>query len=69
MSKKITQYYNIKIHRYKDSCAGLNCSNKPITILKVKYINKIGYFCQKCKSDLLQLDLVEEIPKEGFLNA
>ena len=44
--------------------AGLKCSQIPTFILKVKYINKTGYFCQKCRDNLLQLELAEEIPKE-----
>jgi len=52
--------HNNGIRKYKE-CAGLKCSKKPTSKLKVKYINKIGYFCQKCTADLLQLELAEEI--------
>jgi hypothetical protein len=51
------------------TCSGLNCSNQPTSILKVKYVNKTGHFCQRCTTDLLQLELAEEIPKEEILNA
>jgi hypothetical protein len=64
--------HNNDIRRYKEfatGCSGLNCSKKAISKLKVKYINKIGHFCQKCKSELLQLELVEEIPKGEIFNA
>ena len=64
--------HNNGIRKYKEfakECAGLKCSNKPTALLKVKYINKTGSFCQKCKSDLLQLELAEEIPKGEILNA
>ena len=60
--------HNNGIRKYKE-CAGLKCSKKPTSVLKVKYINKTGSFCQKCKSDLLQLELAEEIPKGEILNA
>ncbi len=61
--KEITQYYNNDAQRYKDSCAGTNCSSKPTFILKVKYINKTGHFCQDCTKDLLQSELAVEISK------
>ena len=60
MSKKITPNNNINKHEYK-TCAGLNCSNKPKSTLKVKYINKTGYFCQRCTDDLLESELAEII--------
>jgi|tagenome__1003787_1003787.scaffolds.fasta_scaffold20960143_3 hypothetical protein len=56
-------YYNIDKHEYKFAydCAGLKCSNKATTILKVKYINKIGHFCQQCSVDILKSELAEKI--------
>ncbi len=61
---------NNDIQEYKTCvCAGLNCVNTPISILKVKYINKTGHFCQQCTADLLQHELAEEISKEVVLNA
>jgi hypothetical protein len=53
-------YYNNKSQRYK-ICAGAGCLNKSIVLLKVRYINKNGHFCQKCSNDLLQSDLAEKI--------
>jgi hypothetical protein len=64
MIKKLSRTNNIDKPEYKefvDSCAGLKCTNKPTTLLKVKYINKSGSFCQQCTTDLLQLELAEEI--------
>jgi hypothetical protein len=65
MIKKNTGGNNIDKPEYKfeDICAGLKCSNPPTSILKVKYINKSGSFCKQCTSDLLQLELAEEILK------
>ena len=64
MNKKISCDNNIDKPEYKvDICAGLKCTNKPIALLKVKYINKSGSFCQQCTTDLLQLELAEEISK------
>jgi predicted SprT family Zn-dependent metalloprotease len=70
MKNKFSRSNNIDKPEYKaeDICAGLKCPNKPISILKVRYINKIGYFCQKCNADLLQQELAEEISKEVVLN-
>ena len=63
MNKKISSDNNIDKPEYKveDICAGLKCSNKPTALLKVKYINKSGFFCQQCTTDLLQLELAEKI--------
>jgi len=74
--KKFARINNIDKPEYKvedDVCSGLNrrgltCSNKPTALLKVKYINKSGFFCQQCTTDLLQLELAEEILSEEILN-
>jgi hypothetical protein len=70
MKNKFSRSNNIDKPEYKveDICAGLKCSNKPTAVLKVKYINKIGFFCQQCTTNLLQLELAEEISKEVSLN-
>lgn len=52
-------------YKFEDVCAGLRCNNKAIITLKVKYINKTGHFCHKCRDDLLQSELAEEIKIEG----
>ncbi len=63
MSNKKSKSNNISYNNIQGfkNCAGKNCSNKATSPLKVKYINKIGHFCQLCANDLLQLDLVEKI--------
>jgi len=40
-------------------CAGKNCYNDAIVKLKVKFIKKIGYFCESCTIELKTLDLIE----------
>ncbi len=62
MNEKTTHYYNNESQIYKSlhTCAGLNCSNKPISTLKVKYINKTGHFCQRCTDDLLTQNLLKK---------
>ncbi len=54
--------YNIDKQEYKQLiCAGLGCKNKPVSKLKVRYINKTGNFCRKCMDDLLQSGLAEKV--------
>jgi predicted SprT family Zn-dependent metalloprotease len=72
MNEKTNCDYNNNITEYKTfaySCAGLNCSSKPNHKLKIKYINKTGYFCQRCSEDLLKSELAEEIPTGEIQNA
>jgi hypothetical protein len=38
-------------------CAGKGCKNIARHKLKIKYIQKIGYFCDSCKDDLLYEEL------------
>jgi hypothetical protein len=64
----ITTTLNPDIHynseQYKD-CAGKDCKRKGRTLLRVKYLNKNGYFCDSCTADLLQSEIAV---KEGDLN-
>jgi hypothetical protein len=46
--------------RFKVICSGRDCTRKPTKILKVKYIKKIGNFCEACAADLLKAGLIEE---------
>jgi hypothetical protein len=59
INKYPTQDYNNHKHKYKTICAGINCSNKPTSRLKIKYINKVGNFCKTCAEDLLKSELAE----------
>jgi hypothetical protein len=66
MRKKFSRNNNIDEQEYKTfayTCAALNCNNKPISTLKVKYINKTGHFCQRCTEDLIQSELAVGISK------
>lgn len=49
--------YNNNILRYKP-CAGKDCNRKGIHRLRITFIKKIGYFCDSCTSQLLELDIV-----------
>ena len=57
--------YNIdnNIQEYKE-CAGRGCRNHPIHNLKIRYINKTGYFCQRCTDDLLRSELAVKIQEQ-----
>ncbi len=41
-------------------CAGNGCSNPGTHSLTVVYLNKIGWFCEFCKNELVQEGLVME---------
>ena len=60
IKKEITHKINNRKHKYKTICAGINCSNKPTSRLKIKYINKVGNFCKICADDLLKSELAEK---------
>lgn len=48
-------------YKFENSCARVKCPNKPITILKLKYINKISYFCQQCTEYLKDKDPISSL--------
>jgi hypothetical protein len=64
----ITTTLNSNIHynseQYKD-CAGKDCKHKGTTLLRIKYLQKKGYFCDSCAADLLQSEIAV---KEGGLS-
>jgi hypothetical protein len=47
------------VSKDKKICAGKDCNQKGKHLLKVVLINKLGYFCDNCRKDLFDLDLVE----------
>lgn len=47
---------NYNLVEYKQ-CAGKNCKRNGINKLKILLINKIGYFCDSCTDQLLELDI------------
>ena len=46
-------------HQYKQ-CAGKDCNRIATQLLKIRYLNKFGHFCDKCKIELVDLELVIE---------
>ena len=48
------------IHGFKQ-CYGRNCTSIGKNPLKIIYIHKIGWFCDNCKKDLLDLKLADEV--------
>ena len=40
-------------------CAGKNCPNTGIKILKIKYLHKTGWFCENCTKKLSKEELIE----------
>ena len=51
-------------HQYKQ-CAGKECNRIATQLLKIRYLNKFGHFCDKCKTELLDLGLVIEDKNEN----
>jgi hypothetical protein len=47
-------------------CAGARCENIATKVLEVRYIQKVGHFCDSCAKDLLQSELVQ-IKKKGMM--
>jgi hypothetical protein len=45
---------------FKVICSGRNCARKPTTTLRIKYVRKVGQFCELCAADLMNAGLVEE---------
>jgi len=44
--------------------AGKGCKEEGKTLLKIKYLQKTGYFCNFCTSELLQLGLAVREERE-----
>ncbi len=42
-------------------CAGRGCKKLGTITLKIKYVNKIGHFCDGCAEELTNQDLVFQI--------
>lgn len=40
-------------------CYGLDCSNIGTHILLIKFINRIGFFCDNCKNGLKSSNLIK----------
>lgn len=40
-------------------CCGKGCKSIGTTQLRIVYLNKLGWFCDPCKRDLLKLGLVQ----------
>jgi hypothetical protein len=45
---------------FKAICSGRNCDREPKIKLRVKYLKKVGEFCELCANDLMDTGLVEE---------
>ena len=49
-------------------CDARDCNQKSIKHLKIKYIKKIGSFCEKCAADLLECGLAEDVECSGSID-
>lgn len=50
--------YNLD--RFNGICSGRDCTRKPVRLLRIKFVKKLGKFCEACASDLLEAGLVDE---------
>jgi hypothetical protein len=46
-------------------CAGKGCNRSGRTVLKVRYLNKIGLFCDCCTKDLVAADLAIRMEEDS----
>ena len=60
-------YNNINSEHQYNQCAGKDCNRIATQFLKIRYLNKSGNFCDKCKRELLDLGLIIENKNENFL--
>jgi hypothetical protein len=56
----MTSKTSYNIDRFKAVCSGRDCARKPKRLLRIKYLKKVGKFCEACASDLLEAGLVDE---------
>ena len=42
-----------------NECCGIDCNNVGTHILLISLVNRIGYFCEKCKLDLERNNLIK----------
>jgi hypothetical protein len=51
---------NIKSGDLFKECTGKECHNQGRVNLKIKFIKKLGLFCESCTLELKALDLIDE---------
>ena len=49
----------------KKNCAGRNCEKIGTIILKLRFLNKTGIFCEQCAEDILAADLAFKVEDEA----
>jgi hypothetical protein len=60
----IMEYVNSQVNNSKQEykkCARRGCEKLGTITLKVRYVNKIGHFCDGCTEELTNQDLVFQI--------
>lgn len=45
--------------KFNRDCSGMDCTNMATLKLKIRLINKTGFFCQQCSDHILRLNLAE----------
>ena len=49
---------NFSFDKTKKKCAGRDCERTGTRILRIRFLNKVGIFCEMCANGLLAEDLV-----------
>jgi hypothetical protein len=57
----MTSNSSIATREYKDICAGIGCRNIPTVGLRIRYVNKTGWFCKQCADDLVRMEIAERL--------
>ena len=52
---------SITFDNIKKKCAGKDCKRIGTRILRVRFLNKTGIFCEVCAEDLLAADLASTV--------
>lgn len=55
------------VARFK-SCAGRGCKNIGLYLLRVRFVNKAGWFCRSCKNRLTADMLLEDVDSQNKKN-
>jgi hypothetical protein len=65
MMDRINSRSNNASQEFK-KCAGKDCEKPGRITLKIKYVNKIGLFCDSCAEDLTSQDLAIQIGDDFY---
>jgi hypothetical protein len=56
---------NFRFDNAKKRCTGRDCERIGTKILKLRFLNRTGIFCEACAEDLLAADLASNVEDEA----